>query len=143
MIKKISILTLLIFFFVSTTGLPVTIHFCNMTEKEMSSTCSMHMPEKQVADTHSTCNEENPAEKNISIEMQDCCKTETIIASVEDSFLTSKTESQNKLLNELSPVSEFTIILIPQHISTYSFIDTSPHLLQSNKLYLTNLIFLI
>lgn len=143
MIKKASIITLLLLFFVSTTGLPLTIHFCNMTEKEISSTCSMHMPEKQIDNMQSACNEENPVDKTISLEMQNCCKTELIYAKVKDSFLSSNTETQNYLATGLNPVAEITTIQIPQTISTYSFIDISPPLRQNNHLYITNSTFLI
>ena len=143
MIKKISILTMLLLFFVSTTGLPLTIHFCNMTEKEMKNECPVQKSGMQTENMHSTCSSEKPSDDNTCMEMQECCKTETIIAGVKDSFISDKTEIQKNLVTELNPVSEITGILIPQTSSKYSYTGSSPPMPGSNHIYLYNSIFLI
>lgn len=143
MFKKVSILTLLLLFFVSTTGLPLTIHFCNMTDKVISDSCPMQKSEMQMENMHPACSSEKPSDDNVSMEKQDCCKTETIIAGVKDSFISDKTEIQKNLVTGFNPVSEFTDIFIPQTISVYSFIDTSPPILADNHLYNLTTVLLI
>ena len=143
MIKKISILTLLLLFFVSTTWLPLSIHFCNMMKKEVSNTCKMHNSEKMMEDMHSNCCKKNDNKKTETIKKSDCCKLETVIAGVTDSFISYKTETDNASLNQLIPVSNISLNEESLKISDYSFFDTSPPLLQSNHLYLTNSILLI
>lgn len=143
MIKKISILTVLLLFFVSTTGLPLSIHFCKMIKKEVNSTCKMQMTEKKMEDMHSTGCENKNEDESVSAKKQNCCKVETIIAGVQDSFISGKTEAENNLTNQLFPIAEIPVVLISEEISTYSFIDTSPPLQHNNHLYLTNSILLI
>jgi hypothetical protein len=143
MFKKISILSLLLLFFVSTTGLPLTIHFCNMLNKEVSATCDMHMSSQQIGMMHEPCQDQNTNDNIVSLKTMDCCKTETIIAGVKDSFITNKTETQKILISDLMPVSSISVIDLSLKISTYSFIDTSPPPLTSNHIYIDNSILLI
>lgn len=143
MIKKISILTLLLLFFVSTTGLPLTIHFCNMMHKEANNTCKMHNAKKMMSEMHSDCCKKNDAKKAETIKKASCCKLETVLAGVKDSFISYKTESENNSVTKLFFVTEITPEPKSLNISIYSFIDTSPPLLQGNHLYLTNSILLI
>jgi hypothetical protein len=114
-----------------------------MTEKEMSDTCPMQKSEMQLENMHSNCSNENPSDDNVCMEMQSCCKTETIIAGVKDSFISDKTELQKNLVPGLNPVSQFANIIIPQTISVYSFINTSSPLLSDNHLYNLTTVLLI
>lgn len=114
-----------------------------MIKKEVSNTCKIHKAEKMLEDMHSDCCKSNNTTKSESVKKADCCKLETVIAGVRDSFISYKTESENNSVIKLIPVAEITFGQELTTISSYSFIDISPPLLQSNHLYLTNSILLI
>ncbi len=143
MIKKISILTILLLFFVSTTGLPLTVHFCNMVNKEVSATCDMGMSSIQMEMMHKACHEQRANDNIVSMKALDCCKTETIIAGIKDSFIANKTEPQKNSVSEVISLSIIPVVFSTQKIFTYSLIDTSPPSISSNHIYIYNSVFLI
>jgi hypothetical protein len=134
MIKRIIILSFCFLFLVSTTGLPLTIHFCKMTKKTyVNKSCSM-------------CGMDNCANKtsnDVSIKraMGSCCHTSTFDNNIKDNFLAFNTDfnfhslSIIMVLQVECPVNLYT--------NTISFNDTSPPPLLNNNLYLFNSIFLI
>ena len=93
MMKKrilISILSLL--FLVSTTGLPVTYHLCEMMQEKMLAECEVCMIEMQEVES-SCCNEEiNEELITISSENPICCQDEFVYNKVEDEFIYGKSE---------------------------------------------------
>ena len=145
MFKKISILTLLLLFFVSTTGLPLTIHFCNMAanmEKMDMSSCSCHV--KNTNRMHKACSLFKSETKEISVKSQNCCDTEvSFIKHVKDSFLSNKTEIQKEVSIQKIHILTLPSISQRQTVSYFSFTDSSPPLLTSNHLYIYNSVFLI
>ncbi len=133
--KRISILTLALLFFASTTGLPLVLHYCEMMESVSLEICEMH---KQ----SSCCGEESNANVYITSGYDPCCSTKLVDSSVKDNFVISKIEQTQKNL--------LPVILIINQTDIYSFAsfnkfynDTSPPLLTDNHLYLTNSILLI
>ncbi len=92
MIRKILISTIVLFFFVSTTGLPLTIHFCSMSKTEMAH-CKMH----------SKCmhceNEEHSHISGLKIEKKDCCETEFKYEAIGDKFLQINSQKDIQLQN--------------------------------------------
>ena len=143
MIKKTSILTLLLLFFVSTTGLPFSVEFCNILKKEIKTECPLFTQENENTELSCPFEKNNPATNSTSVKNENCCSQEFIIVGVKDSFIPNKTEARNQSVSVVLPISDYSLPETEQEISTYTFIDTSPPLLQSNTLYLSNSILLI
>lgn len=134
MTKRIIILTFCMLFLVSTTGLPITIHFCRMLSSvSVNKKCSMCGMERK---------QENSAQgTSIKKPMSSCCHTETFNNNVKDNFLSFNTEMN---------FHSFSVMMICpvecsfcSYISSTQFTNTSPPGLLSNNLYLFNSILLI
>ena len=99
--KKISILTLTILFLVSTTGLPIYSHYCEMMKQKSLSECEMCLIEMQKVET-SCCEIEN-VQVQVQITSQNpvCCQDEIVYNKVEDEFLSSKSETIFLLSSEI------------------------------------------
>ena len=145
MMKKrilISILSLL--FLVSTTGLPVTYHLCEMMQEKMLAECEVCMIEMQEVEP-SCCNEEiNEELITISSENPICCQDEFVYNKVEDEFISGKSE----ITLYLSSENLFqTLALIPPTFdfsSEESFYgDSSPPFLINPEIHITNSVLLI
>ncbi len=146
MIKKVSILTLLLLFFVSTSGLPLTIHFCSMekTEKvEIQQKCNCR--DNRSNHMHKACplSKIQNNTKDLTIKSQNCCESETALKYIKDSFLNNnkniqKEVSANKIIVSIIPTTE-----ILQPTTFYTYTDTSPPPLTSNQLYIYNSVLLI
>ena len=139
MIKKISILSLILFFFVSTTGLPVSIHLCKMEETTEAKECLMHSkPVKTFC-----CDEGNDYDVSIASKNPNCCETKTIDNSIVDEYLIQNPEIKSDLTG--------THILLNNGIYNYKSIisrffgimDISPPMVIGNHLYLIDSSFLI
>lgn len=145
MIKKISILTLLLLFFVSTTGLPLTIHFCNMAEsmgKMDMATCACHMHNSDRM--HKACSLFKVDTKRVSVKSQNCCDSEiSFVKHIKDSFLSNKTEIRKELSTQEILVTAIPVIQQSQDFSYYTYADTSPPPLLHNQIYIFNSVFLI
>ena len=134
MTKRIIILSFCMLFLVSTTGLPLTIHFCKMKgSASVNKTCGMCMNSSKHAKTSEGT--------SISRDMSNCCHTESFNNNVKDNFLFFN--------NEMSFYSLGVTMICPvdcpfcSHLSSIQFNDTSPPRLLSNNLYLFNSILLI
>jgi hypothetical protein len=143
MFKKVSILTLLFLFFISTTGLPFSVQFCNILKKEIKTECPLLTSGKVKNGMSCPFEKENAVDKSISFKDESCCSQEFFTVGVKDSFISNKTETQNQSDTIILPVLDYSSPKTELEIYTYSFIDTSPPLLQSNTLYLSNSILLI
>jgi hypothetical protein len=143
MVKKGFILTLLFLFFVSTTGLPFSVEFCNILNKAIKTECSLLTSGKAENELNCPFEMEKAAPKSITFKDENCCSKEFITIGVKDSYISNKTESQNQLVNIVLPVSNNIFSETEQENSTYTYIDTSPPLLQSNTLYINNSVLLI
>ena len=83
--KKISILTLTFLFLVSTTGMPIWSHYCEMVGKKSLSECQACTEEKEVV--FSCCAMEEPDfETQIKSENSTCCIDEFDFKKIEDNF---------------------------------------------------------
>ncbi len=143
MYKKAIVILFNLLFFVSTTGLPLTIHFCSMTETEMTNSPKCECHEMNNNSMHNACNMTKDATKDISVKSQNCCASEIALKYVKDSFLANKSEIQknitvNKVLVSLLPLNEKA-----KSFTNNSFSDSSPPLLSSNQLYIYNSVLLI
>ena len=134
MTKRIIILSFCMLFLVSTTGLPLTIHFCKMkSSSNGNKKCGMCMMEGK----HSKSSDAI----SLSRAMGNCCHTETFDNNVKDNFLSFTTELNIHSLSAvmISPV-DYSFC---SYITSVQFTDTSPPRLLSNNLYLFNSILLI
>ncbi len=128
---------------ISTTGLPVTYHFCSMLQEKSLDECNVCMSEEN-PENYSCCALENEI-SNVIIksEYSACCQVEFSFNKVEDSFVTLKTELKN--------IQNFDYIFLQENIlstkSNFSNIkeynDTSPPFLITTDLYLNNSVLLI
>lgn len=143
MYKKVIVIFFNLLFFVSTTGLPLTIHFCSMTETEMTESPKCECQVMNNSNMHKACNMTKDASKDISVKAQHCCESEIALKYVKDSFLINKTEIQKNIT-----FSKILVSLLPLHeniktFTNFSYTDTSPPLLSSNQLYIYNSTLLI
>jgi hypothetical protein len=134
MTKRIIILSFCMLFLVSTTGLPLTVHFCRMKSSvSVNKNCGMCM----MSGKHS----KSSGAISLRRAMGNCCHTETFDNNVKDNFL-----SFNTGLN-ISSISFEMICPVDcsfcSFICSTQFTDTSPPRLLSNNLYLFNSILLI
>ena len=73
-IKKASILTLLFLFFISTTGLPFSVEFCNILKKEIKTECPLFTHENESNVLSCPFEMEKAANNSTStIKDEDCC----------------------------------------------------------------------
>ena len=134
MLKRITILSFCLLFLVSTTGLPLTIHFCKMKKtsyiNKNCEMCGMDVNTGQTSD-----------QVSVKRALGSCCHTSTFDNNVKDNFLSFKTELnyQSFSLLMVCPV----LCQISLLSNTVSFNNTSPPPLLNNNLYLANSILLI
>ncbi|MCL5030520.1 MAG: hypothetical protein M1480_16025 [Bacteroidetes bacterium] len=141
--KKISILTIAITFFVSTTSLPVTLYFCNMMETYSFNKCRMDM---NVENTMSeSCAHDGSIHHNeVNFHSQDCCSIKVIDSKVKDNYLFNHSENVNHIqFISLISVQNISVDLLSSIRISKIYFDTSPPPLSGNPLYLTNSILLI
>jgi hypothetical protein len=134
MTKRIIILSFCFLFLVSTTGLPITIHFCKMLNSvSINKKCGMCGMDHRHGNTAQGTSITKP--------MSQCCHTETFNNNVKDNFLSV---SAGLNVNTLS-----VIMICPaecsfcSYVSAIQFNDTSPPRLTNNNLYLFNSLLLI
>ena len=135
--KKILILSLILTFFVSTVGLPLTMHLCEMNmQEEMCGMCAVKIDKK-------SCCDDSEADEVITAAISICCSIKIVDESVKDKFVQSKSE-QYLYTNHLCllPSSVVDNYFNVSGIIYFQSDNSPPHLF-SNSLYLTNSIFLI
>ena len=119
--KKISILTLTILFVVSTTGMPIWSHYCEMMGKKSLSECQACAEEKE--ETFSCCSmEESDFEIQLKAKESNCCIDEFDYKKIEDNFFQSITSN-------LIPV---TSVITELHLSTLDFQNENKFAQQTN-----------
>jgi len=90
MIRKIYILSFVLTFFISTTGLPLTLHICKMMEMENITECSMCETSK-VEVKIPCCSENMEEEKSVITDFNNpCCELTIIDNKLSDKFFFSK-----------------------------------------------------
>ena len=94
--KRLYILSLVFTFFISTTGLPVTMHLCNMMGNSVEKCDMCSVPQEPVKTT--CCMEETDDNLvTISNYIPTCCHTELANNKIDDQFITLKTGINDKL----------------------------------------------
>jgi hypothetical protein len=119
--KKISILTLTILFVVSTTGMPIWSHYCEMMGKKSLSECQACAEEKE--ETFSCCSMEE-SDFNIQLKAKEskCCIDEFDYKKIEDNFFQTITSN-------LIPIAS---VITELHLSTLDFQSENKFARQSN-----------
>ena len=146
MFKKVSILTLLLLFFVSTSGLPLTIHFCSMEKtRKMEIQQKCNCRDNRSNHMHKACpfSEMQYNKKDISIKSQNCCESEAALKYVKDSFLNNNKNIQKEVSANKKIASIIPNIEIVQPTTFYIYTDTSPPPLINNQIYIYNSVLLI
>jgi hypothetical protein len=142
--KRIFILTLNIIFLISTTGLPITYHLCQMMQKKTLSACEMCNGEMEKMET--SCCAEEVVDNSVIIKSEKsvCCQEEFVYNKVEDEFVNIKTDVNFFASSEilLQP-----IVLIPHTFDFFLeesfYCDSSPPFLINPEIHITNSILLI
>ena len=137
--RKISILTLTVLFFTSTTALPLTLHYCEMMKSTSLEVCEMH---KEDVIKTSCCEEENIADVYYSNRFEQCCSDFLVDSSVKDNFVISKTDLVYKVQMPVILFINLNFNLTNLYLINFTT-DTSPPPLVDNHLYLINSILLI
>lgn len=136
--KKISVISLILVFFVSTTGLPLTVNICNLMDTPEANMCEMHSEKK-------TCEyETHKLLVSSEINKDDCCKTEIIDKSICDKYLQINVQKLNLNQNTIAVIhfelpTNNNLVVSPIKY----FNGTSPPILLNNHIYLNNSVLLI
>jgi hypothetical protein len=143
--KKIKIFSIISIILVSTTGLPVTYHLCNMLDQKFlndSEVCDSKTEESNISCCSMT-NLENGL-PTISKNNSSCCQTEFVFNKVEDEFLLDKIDF-NFISSSQIIFQAVTLIPTSSGIpNTITFqCDSSPPFLINPDLHISNSVFLI
>jgi hypothetical protein len=133
--KKIAVISLILLFFVSTVGLPLSINLCSMMDTPQAESCEMN----------SKCeNEAHSVSLKVEFTKTDCCTTQIVDKSISDKYL--QVDIQKCSLNQ-NVIALINLDLIGNNNSPINsikyFNDSSPPQLISNNIYLDNSILLI
>ena len=117
--KRITILSLCLLFLVSTTGLPVTYHMCEMMQEKSLSECEVCNLEMQITETPCCSEEISDSLLQISNAESSCCVESFNYKKIEDNFsftstLISTTHSVVAILKPLEPETKKEAILSQQ-----------------------------
>ena len=132
-----------ILFLVSTTGLPVYYHYCEMMQIKSLNECEVCAKEKEVVPY--CCSKEDSANTlRFSSDRPVCCQTEFVYNKVEDEFMSNKfvvnyfsiSIIEFQPANLISSSFDFSL-------QSFLFCDSSPPFLINPELHITNSIFLI
>jgi hypothetical protein len=141
--KKKLILIVTLLFFLSTTGLPISLHYCQMQGNTSLSSCEKCSSEENELET-SCCEAESDFSVQIKTENSDqCCVTKVIESSIKDGFLiiVNDVKIEIKNLNSFFIDKDFIHSLENRNLN-FQFSDSSLPL-TNNHIYLLNSIFLI
>ena len=142
--KKISILLLTFLFLVSTTGLPVSYHLCQMMNEKSLSECEMCKSEMAVIETK--CCNEKAFDNSLVIksEKSTCCHEEFVYNKVDDEFVSGKSGVNNFSFSEnLTQLTPTTFCPIDFSVEESFYCDSSPPFLINSDLHITNSVLLI
>ncbi len=136
--KKISVISIILLFFVSTTGLPLVVNFCSLMDTPEADMCEMHSE-------HKTCEyEAHKLSLNTEFNKDDCCKTEIIDKSIYDKYLQVNVQKPNLNQNIIAVIHDDIPTNNDLVISPIKYFNgTSPPILLNNHIYLNNSALLI
>lgn len=142
--KKLSILSLIFLFTISTTGMPFVMHFCGSMDSisfwdsiQFGEKCQMHSPKVEEV---SCC--ESDESSSMMKDIENCCEDLIVDNSINDTFISSKTQLNitNEVVSLISYQSFDTVLNLTknENVNAHSLPPIS-----SNKIYLTISVFLI
>jgi hypothetical protein len=141
--KKKLVIIVTIAFFLSTVGLPISLHLCNITETASLSICEICAADK-IEKAMPCCKngEDEYPVKLTSGNSNQCCDTKIIDNSISDNFISFKLELKQE---HSSTVVYITDLISKQLRLNSQFINetASPPSAQHNDLYLQNSVLLI
>lgn len=143
-LKRLLILALTFAFLVSTTGLPVSYHLCQMMQQKSLSECEMCKSEMEKSETK--CCNEKAFDNSLVIksEKSTCCQDEFVYNKVEDDFVSSKSGVNNFSFSEnLTQLAPTTFCPIDFLVEESFYCDSSPPFLINSDLHITNSVLLI
>jgi hypothetical protein len=109
--KRILISTLTLLFLVSTTGLPIWTHYCEMMNKRSNSECEMCKDEIEKVEP-ACCSEEIQNNKlQVSVDNSTCCVDQFDYKKIEDNFSQTLNPNKNLLFIAVATLSTATIDL--------------------------------
>jgi hypothetical protein len=144
MIRKTQILSLMVLFFVATTGLPAFIHYCEMMQQKSLSECEMCSTKVEKVVTSCCAEELFNYPVSISSDKPVCCQSKFVFNKVEDEFIYNKSDvtffsSIEKLIQPITLVSPLLDFSLQESL----YCDSSPPFLISPDLNITNSVLLI
>ncbi|NWF89192.1 MAG: hypothetical protein HXY50_06970 [Ignavibacteriaceae bacterium] len=141
--KKKLILLVTFLFLISTTGLPITLHYCQMQGSTSIASCEMCLTEEKESEL-SCCEEESDIPVRFTLENTDgCCVTKFIESSVKDGFLVLVNNVKNEVKNlDLFFINNTFTPSLENRSLNFQFSDSSPPL-SENHIYLLNSVLLI
>ena len=142
-LKRILILTLTFIFLVSTVGLPVTYHLCQMMQKTTVTACGMCENKMESSDTNCSSEKINDNFLVIKSEKSSCCSEEFVFNKVDDEFVFTKSNVDNYSASEIIIQPIFISLSSDNLVEASYYNDSSPPFLINPDLYLTNSTLLI
>lgn len=144
MIRKTQILSMIILFFVATTGLPAYLHYCEMMQQKSLSECEICKVEMEKVESSCCAEETMDYRVTISSANSICCQQEFVLNKVEDEFILDKSDinflsSIEKLIQPITlvfPAADFSL-------QESFYCDSSPPFLIDPELNITNSVLLI
>ena len=135
MSKKLIILFIFTFL-LSTTGLPISLHYCQMQGSMSLSDCEMCLTGESQEET-SCCEKEDNYPIQLKNDTNDnCCELKVIDSSVKENFLPNKNELRiDKTLFTLSLSATDLLQTSDYNKSNQNFCESSPPI-QKNDIYL-------
>lgn len=145
--KRIFILSFILLFLVSTTGLPVTYHLCQMIEQFAAGGLDEYeVCKAEMKKIEPSCCAQETIEYSVKISSNTpvCCQSEFAFNKVKDEFIFNNSD-----LNFFSSIQNLfqVVTLIPATVNFSSeesfYCDSSPPFLIDTNLHINNSIFLI
>lgn len=144
MFRKTQIVSLILLFFISTTGLPAYYHYCEMMGKRSLSECEACKAKIEKIESSCCSNETPEYPVTISSDQPVCCQDAFVYNKVEDQFLFNKSEinyfiSTQILFHSVSLITPSADFLLENSF----YCDSSPPFLINPELNISNSVLLI
>ena len=144
MFRKTQIVSLILLFFISTTGLPAYYHYCEMMGKRSLSECEACKAKIEKIESSCCSNETPEYPVTISSDQPVCCQDAFVYNKVEDQFLFNKSEinyfiSTQILFHSVSLITPSVDFLLENSF----YCDSSPPFLINPELNISNSVLLI